>query len=160
MLDKIKLIVYDFDGVMTNNTAIVDQNGQESVIVNRSDGLAISELKKLGYEQIIISTETNPVVQKRAEKLKIYCLNGIEDKLITLKEYLNTNRIDKNRVLYVGNDINDFEVMKYVGIPVSPLDAYSIVQDISKIVINKNGGDGVIRELYELIKTKNENVNQ
>ena len=74
---KIKLIVYDFDGVMTDNKVYIDQDGKETVKVNRGDGLGISEIKKLGIEQIIISTEKNLVVMKRAEKLGISCMKGI-----------------------------------------------------------------------------------
>ena len=77
---RIKLFVYDFDGVMTDNKVYVDQDGKETVQVNRGDGLGISEIKKLGIEQIIISTEKNPVVVKRAEKLGIGCMQGIENK--------------------------------------------------------------------------------
>ena len=80
LLRKIKLFVYDFDGVMTNNKVLVDQNGHESVIVSRADGLGVSEIKKLGFDQIIISTEKNPVVSARAKKLDIYCLQEIENK--------------------------------------------------------------------------------
>ena len=85
MNNKIDIIIYDFDGVMTNNKVYVDQNGNETVQVNRADGLGISEIKKLGIEQIIISTEKNPVVVKRAEKLGISCMQGIENKKAALK---------------------------------------------------------------------------
>ena len=81
---KIKLIVYDFDGVMTNNKVYIDQNGNEMVAVNRADGLAIAEIKKIGIEQIIISTEKNKVVSVRARKLDIPCAQGIDNK----KDYL------------------------------------------------------------------------
>ena len=148
-----KLIVYDFDGVMTNNTVIVDQFGNESVIVNRSDGLAISLIKKLGIKQIILSTETNNVVQKRAEKLGLFCLNGVANKVITLKKYLIKENITPESVYYVGNDLNDLEVMKLVGIGVAPNDAYPEIKDIAKIVTEKKGGEGVIRELYQIIKS-------
>ena len=80
MNNQIKLIVYDFDGVMTDNKVYLDQSGNETVRVNRADGLGVSEIKKKGIEQIIISTETNPVVSKRADKLGISCLQGIENK--------------------------------------------------------------------------------
>ena len=71
LMKKINLIVYDFDGVMTDNKVFVDQKGREMVQVNRADGLGISEIKKLGIEQIIVSTENNPVVSVRAIKLGI-----------------------------------------------------------------------------------------
>jgi 3-deoxy-D-manno-octulosonate 8-phosphate phosphatase (KDO 8-P phosphatase) len=139
---------------MTNNTAIMDQYGNESVIVNRSDGLAISEFRKLGIEQLIISTEENPVVQKRAEKLKINCISGVQSKLDTLKAYLSEKKINKENVTFVGNDINDLEVMKYVGFPVAPNDAYAKIKEIAVITTFVNGGQGVIRELFEILVEK------
>ena len=150
-----RLIVYDFDGVMTNNTLIIDQNGYESVIVNRSDGMAISLIRKLGINQIILSTETNSVVQKRAEKLRLFCLHGIEDKLSTLRNYLSETNINPNEVIYVGNDLNDLEAMKYVGIAVAPNNAYKEIKDIANIITKAKGGEGVIRELFEIIKSMN-----
>ena len=77
---RIKLIIYDFDGVMTDNKVYIDQNGNELVQVNRADGLAISEIIKLGIKQLIISTEKNPVVSARAKKLGIPCIQHIENK--------------------------------------------------------------------------------
>ena len=149
---EIELIVYDFDGVMTNNKVIVDQFGNESVIVNRSDGLAISEITKLGIKQIIISTEENAVVMRRAQKLKIPCLHGIKNKLATLKEYLNENSISSENVIFIGNDINDFQAMEFVGFPISPSDGHEEIKALAKYVTNTKGGDGVIRELLNIIQ--------
>ena len=93
----IKLIVYDFDGVMTDNRVYIDQKGNEMVQVNRSDGLGISEIKKLGLAQMIISTEKNSVVSERSKKLNLHCLQGISDKSKALKEYChNKANIGKN----------------------------------------------------------------
>jgi YrbI family 3-deoxy-D-manno-octulosonate 8-phosphate phosphatase len=151
---NIKLIVYDFDGVMTDNKVYVDQNGNETVQVNRADGLGISEIKKLGIEQIIISTETNPVVSTRANKLGINCLQGIENKKAALIEYCKNNNFDLQNVAYVGNDINDKEVMEIAGTTYCPSDAHKSIQIISDYILNTKGGDGVIRELLD-IRTNN-----
>ena len=153
---NINLIVYDFDGVMTDNKVYVDQDGKETVQVNRGDGLGISEIKKLGISQIIISTEKNPVVMKRATKLNIKCLQGIENKKMSLIDYCKENDIDLKNVAYVGNDINDKEAMEIVGTTYCPSDAHPIIKDISNYVLDCNGGDGVIRELLDYInKAKN-----
>ena len=152
--NRIKLLVYDFDGVMTNNKVYVDQNGNETVQVNRADGLGISEIKKLGIEQIIISTETNPVVSTRANKLGINCLQGIENKKAALIEYCKNNNFDLQNVAYVGNDINDKEVMEIAGTTYCPSDAHKSIQIISDYILNTKGGDGVIRELLD-IRTNN-----
>lgn len=151
-LKDIDLIVYDFDGVMTDNTAFVDEDGNESVRVNRADGLAISYFKKKGINQLILSTEKNKVVQKRAEKLQIDCFNNIDNKKDFLLGYAKDHNVSLNKVLYLGNDINDLESMLLIGIPVCPKDAVSEIISISKLVLEKNGGHGVIRNLYEYLK--------
>ena len=151
MVNRIELIAYDFDGVMTNNKVYIDEHGCECVQVNRADGLGVSEIKKLGIKQIIISTETNPVVRKRAEKLGIPCLQCIEDKEKELKLYCSTNNINLENVIYVGNDINDMKAMESVGWPICPDDAHEIVKNISKHILTKHGGEGVVRELMDLM---------
>ena len=147
----IELIVYDFDGVMTNNKVFVDQFGNESVQVNRADGLGVSKIKDMGINQIIISTETNPVVQRRAEKLGIPCLQGVSDKAKELQSYCTGNNFNLENVIYVGNDSNDKEAMQVVGWPLCPSDAHESIKAISNHVLSKRGGDGVIRELMDLI---------
>jgi 3-deoxy-D-manno-octulosonate 8-phosphate phosphatase (KDO 8-P phosphatase) len=151
IFNDIKLIVYDFDGVMTDNKVFIDQSGNEMVKVNRGDGLAISEIKKIGIKQIIISTEVNPVVNKRASKLRIPYIQGVIDKRQELINYCTNNKIDLKNVAYVGNDINDLEVMKIVAYSICPSDAQQEIKNIVDLVIKKNGGDGVIRELLNII---------
>jgi len=151
-LNDIDLVVYDFDGVMTDNSAMVDENGKESVRINRADGLAISLFRKKGIHQIILSTESNSVVQRRAEKLKIENYNNIENKKDFLLSFVKDLKVSLNKVLYLGNDINDLEAMKIVGIPVCPNDAFPEIKTISKIVLDRDGGHGVVRNLYDLLK--------
>ena len=152
---NIKLLIYDFDGVMTDNKVYVDQNGNEMVQVNRADGLGVSEIKKLGIEQIIISTEKNPVVSARAKKLDIYCIQGIENKKDALKKYCQNNNIELKKVAYIGNDINDLEVMKSAGYSFCPADAHKSIKDISIFTLKSNGGEGVIREIFDFINKEN-----
>ena len=149
---EISLIVYDFDGVMTDNKVYIDQDGKEMVQVNRADGLGISILAKHGFEQIILSTEENIVVQKRADKLGIHCISAVDDKLRELKTYCKKREIYLENVLYIGNDVNDLESMKAVGWPLCPCDAHKSIRDISKFVMTTSGGNGVIRELLDIIK--------
>jgi YrbI family 3-deoxy-D-manno-octulosonate 8-phosphate phosphatase len=151
-LKNIKLIVYDFDGVMTNNKVYMDQNGNEMIKLNRADGLGVSEIKKLGIQQAIISTEKNPVVSVRANKLDIPCLQGVANKKSALKDYCKKNDIGLKKVAYVGNDINDKDAMAIVGFSFCPADAHDTIKEISDHVFKKNGGEGVIRELLDLIK--------
>jgi len=147
----IKLIVYDFDGVMTDNKVYIDQNGNEMVQVNRADGLGVSEIKKLGIEQIIISTEKNSVVSRRAKKLNIYCLQEIANKKKALENYCNENKIELENVAYVGNDINDKEVMEIAATTFCPADAHESIKAISDYVLKAKGGQGVVRQLFDHI---------
>lgn len=146
------LIVYDFDGVMTDNRAIVFQDGSEAVIVNRADGLGVERIRKLGIPQLILSTETNPVVKARAEKLRLEVISSCENKKMAIMKYCLQNRLDIEKVLYIGNDINDLEVMKIVGYPVAPAEAHRDIIKISCLVTKAKGGGGVIRELADLIR--------
>jgi len=150
-INNLELIIYDFDGVMTDNKVYVDQDGNEMVQVNRVDGLGVAE-KKIGIKQIIISTEKNPVVSMRANKLDIPCLQGIVNKKYALTNYCQKNNIDLIKVAYVGNDINDKDAMEIVGFTFCPVDAHKTIKEISGHVFKRNGGDGVIRELLDLIK--------
>ena len=145
------LIVYDFDGVMTDNKVYVDQIGNETVQVNRADGMGISEIKKLDVKQIIISTEKNPVVSVRASKIGIPCLQGVDNKKDVLLDYCRKNNFDLKQVAYIGNDINDKDVMETVGITFCPADAHDSIKGISNHVLKTKGGGGVIRELLDLI---------
>lgn len=153
--NKIKLILYDFDGIMTDNKVIIDQFGNESVIVNRSDGLAIAEIKKLNIKQMIISTEVNAVVKKRAEKLNIPIINAVKNKKKIVERLLIELGIDKKNVIFVGNDLNDLEAMKFVGYAVCPCDAHKSVKQIAKKITKAKGGDGVIRELLDILLKEN-----
>ena len=149
--NNIKLIVYDFDGVMTDNKVYFDQDGNEMIQVNRADGLGVAEIKKLGIKQIIISTEKNSVVTARANKLGIYCLQGIEIKKKALIDYCYKNDYKLQNVAYVGNDLNDKDVMKIAGVTFCPDDAHKSVKTISHHVLKTKGGQGVARELLEII---------
>jgi 3-deoxy-D-manno-octulosonate 8-phosphate phosphatase (KDO 8-P phosphatase) len=149
--NKIQLIVYDFDGVMTNNKVIVCECGSESVIVSRADGLAISLIKQSKIPQIILSSEQNKIVEHRANKLQIPVISGVKDKKIHLINYCSEKSIELNNVVYIGNDLNDLESMKIVGIPICPEDACKEIKAISKFIIAVKGGDGVIREFLNLL---------
>ena len=150
-LSSLSLIVYDFDGVMTDNKVYVDQNGNEMVQVNRADGLGIAKIKKLGINQIIISTEKNPVVSARASKLGIQCLQAINNKKNALINYCKINDIDLKQVAFVGNDINDKEAMEITGITFCPTDAHESIKAIANYILKTKGGYGVIRELLDFI---------
>lgn len=147
----IDLIVYDFDGVMTNNRVYVFEDGREAVQVNRADGLGVNMIRSIGIPQIILSTETNPVVAARATKLGVECLQGIDAKDEALEQYCAKHGYQLEGVLYVGNDLNDLAAMQIVGFPVAPADAHAQILLTSKLILETKGGDGVVRELAAYI---------
>ena len=152
MLNNIKLIVYDFDGVMTDNRVIVSEDGMESVIVSRADGLGVNIIKEMEIPQMILSTETNPVVSLRAKKLGIPVLQGVDDKMTVLLNYCKSNNFNPKGVLYIGNDVNDEGVMKAVGYTVAPADAHHSIKSLAQMVLDTKGGQGVVRELADKLK--------
>lgn len=151
LLPPINLLVIDFDGVMTDNRVMVDQNGCESVFCHRGDGWGIARLKDAGVKIIVLSTEVNPIVKRRCEKLQIECIHGTEDKILILKKIAQERSISATEIAYIGNDINDLECMKWVGVPLAPADAEPRVRQIALFVTSKNGGDGAVREVCEWI---------
>lgn len=152
----IVLIVSDFDGVMTDNRVMVDETGKESVYVSRADGQGINILRSLGIELAIISTEINDVVEKRAEKLKVECIHGVADKAACMKRYCIERGIPLDKVAYIGNDVNDYDVMLLAGMKIVPRDAYEEVKAIADFVTDVKGGYGVIREIAGIIKQHKE----
>lgn len=153
--NEIKLIVYDFDGVMTDNRVIVDENGKESVIVHRGDGYGVRMIRdKLKIHQIILSTEENSVVKRRAEKLNIQVIHGVEVKEKVLRAYCDENNFKLSQVLFIGNDLNDLEAMQLCGKTACPSDAEPEIRLYVDYVFQAGGGFGVVRELYRMLSEK------
>lgn len=144
-----ELIVFDFDGVFTDNRVYVDENGVESVVCNRSDGLAIDFLRDT-IPLVILSTETNKVVARRADKLRVEVWQCLSDKKQALMDLCNRRNIRPERVVFIGNDINDLSAMKICGYSIAPADAHPRVLAEVDHVLEKRGGDGVIREFCEV----------
>lgn len=144
------LIIYDFDGVLTDNRVLVDETGREAVFCHRGDGWWMGKLRELGFQQLILSTEKNPVVQARAKKLNLQCIQGVESKLTALAEVEKMFQISKERMAYVGNEMNDYEAMGSVGFRFCPSDSHPQVLTISTVLPEK-GGYGIVRHLYDWI---------
>lgn len=148
-IDEVDALVFDFDGVLTNNLVHLDQDGKEWVSCSRGDGLAFDVLRKLNKPAYILSTEQNPVVTARANKLKITALQGIDNKVAGIKELAVKEGFDLARVLYVGNDLNDYRVMQLCGYTACPSDSHKTIKRIATFVLNAEGGKSVVRELLE-----------
>jgi N-acylneuraminate cytidylyltransferase len=154
MPEKIDLMVFDFDGVITDNRVWVDENGFERVAANRSDSLGIRYLTEAGLEMMILSMEVNKVVAARAKKMGIPALHGINDKVTTLRNLLNERHIPAENVIYVGNDTNDLDCFRLVGYAVAVGDAQPEVKRAADLVLSLNGGRGAVREICDLILQK------
>ena len=151
LLSTVCLIAFDFDGVFTDNTVYVNQEGVESVRCWRSDGLGLARLKSVDVQAFIISTETNPVVTARAQKLKLPCMQGVEDKAVSILATCKELQIDPRQTMFVGNDINDIPAFKAIGIPVGVADAYPEIYPYILYRTQKPGGFGAVREICDLI---------
>jgi len=148
-ISRIDAIIFDFDGVLTNNQVIVDENGKEAVICSRSDGLAFDRLRKTKMKVFILSTETNPVVSRRAEKLKVPVFQGAKDKRIAVNDLCKAENLSASRILFVGNDMNDYESMQMCGFSACPADSHKSIRAIATFRLKSKGGEGVARELVE-----------
>ena len=148
---KIEAVVYDFDGVFTDNRVHLNEAGLESGTCHRGDGMGCQQLQRHGIRQLILSSEVNPVVAARGQKLGLTVIQGVRSKLERLQQWLGENAIALEHTLFLGNDINDRECLKAVGCGVIVADAHPSVFSCAKIVLENKGGFGAIRELTDLI---------
>lgn len=151
MFDRIRLLVCDFDGVLTDNKVYVDQHGVELVRCDRSDGLGLQLVKASGISVLVISKERNAVVGIRCQKLGVPYFQGIDDKLSCLTCYCQERFICFEDVVYIGNDVNDVACMKAVGVACSVQDSYPEAIEVSNYRCQSKGGEGAVREVCDLI---------
>lgn len=149
IIKNIEAIIFDFDGVLTNNKVYLDQEGKELVSCSRADGLAFDVLRKLNKSVYILSTEKNLVVKARAKKLKIPAIQGVPDKVEAIKKLVDENSYNLKNILFVGNDLNDYRVMQLCGYTACPSDSHQTIKEISTIILKTSGGNGIVRELLE-----------
>jgi N-acylneuraminate cytidylyltransferase len=157
---KTEAVIFDFDGVFTDNRVIVHEDGGEAVLCNRGDGLGISLLKKTGCQILVLSKEKNPVVQKRTEKLGIPCVYGIDNKKAYLLTWLKERDIDPGNVIFLGNDITDIECIEFVGCGAAVADANERVKNASRLILDNNGGHGAVRELCDMVISRQIDLNK
>lgn len=150
-LARVRLVVFDFDGVFTDNTVYVSEDGTESVRCWRGDGLGLARVKQAGVETAVLSTEPNPVVDARSRKLAIRCIHGCDDKLAALKQLVADLRVGLADVAYVGNDINDLSCLSAVGLPIVVQDAHADVVRVAALRTVTRGGRGAVREVCDRI---------
>lgn len=150
-LKKIKILITDVDGVMTDCGMYYSENGDELKKFNTRDGMAIQLLREHGIRTVIITKENTKIVEHRAKKLKFdEVFQGINDKMAVLESLKNKYGFDYSEIAYIGDDINDMPVLKRVGFSFCPNDAVDDVKKICIAIAKEKGGNGVVREFYEL----------
>ena len=151
-VSKIKLFVFDVDGVMTDGGIIYDENGVEYKIFNAKDGQGIVKLTKAGIKTAIITARNSEAVRHRFENLgmtKLYM--GQKNKLIAMKEMLNEFKLDFSEAAYMGDDLPDLCVLKEVGFACCPSDAVNEVKSVCHYISSRRGGRGAVREVTDII---------
>ena len=147
----IRMLVLDFDGVLTDNRVLVLEDGREAVACSRSDGMGLEMLRAQGINVVVLSKETNSVVSARCKKLNVTCLQGIGRKATVFEDLVFQNGATFDQVVYVGNDINDLECMRLARVGVAVADAHPDVLRAADWILTKPGGHGAVRELSDLI---------
>ena len=151
----IKLVLLDVDGTLTDGRIYRGNNGEELKRFNVKDGYAIVNAQKLGIEFGIITGRKSELVEIRAKELKIkYLYQGISEKTVILEEIMKKDGLSKEEIAYMGDDLNDFLIMKQVGLSGTPKDAVDEVIQVADFVSKKNGGSGAVREFIEHILKK------
>ena len=151
-LKDITTFVFDYDGVMTSGDVLVDGNGVPLRSSDVKDGYALQLAARLGYNIAVITGGYSISIEKRMQML------GVKDvfvrsanKVKKKKKYMETNNLKPEEIIYMGDDLPDYPVMKMVGLPVCPADAASEIKDISLYISNRNGGKGAVRDIIEQV---------
>lgn len=144
-------VVFDFDGVFTDNSVIVLGDGREAVVANRSDGLGIANLRKAGLPLMVLSSEENQILAARCKKLRLPFKHGLTDKLEAFHQWLAENNLERSSVVYVGNDSNDVSCLMAAGCGVVVADAHKDAIQSADIILERSGGHGAVREISDML---------
>jgi len=153
--DQVRLLVLDFDGVLTDDRVWVNEQGEEMIAASRSDGMGLEKLKsKTNVEVMVLSRESNPVVAARCKKLGIPAWQSVLQKGNAIQELLAEKNLQPQDVVFMGNDINDLPVFPQVGFAVVPADAHCEALRRADLILTRPGGKGAVRELCDMIVTR------
>lgn len=151
-LNHIKAFIFDVDGVLTDGSVTLMPDGEQVRVMNIKDGYAIQLAVKKGYKIAIISGGKSEMVRKRMNGLGVTDVYlGIHTKIDTYKEYIEINNLSPEQILYMGDDMPDYEVMKRVGVPTCPNDSAQEIKDISIYISQQKGGKGAVRDVIEQV---------
>jgi 3-deoxy-D-manno-octulosonate 8-phosphate phosphatase (KDO 8-P phosphatase) len=152
-IEKIKLVITDNDGVLTDTGVYYSAKGEEFKRYSIRDGMGVERLRKhAGIETVIITGESSGSVKARAEKLQLkeYYL-GVKDKVKILEKIKHKNNLIEENIAFIGDDVNDIEIMKLVGLTATPADGTVFIKDFAHFICKSNGGNGAFRDFAELI---------
>ena len=150
-LTAVRFAVFDFDGVFSDNRVWTNDRGEESVACFRGDTMGLRRLDEVGVEYLILTSETNDAVAARARKMRVDIIKGVEDKLPVLRSEVERRGVSLAETSYLGNDVNDAECLAVVGLPVVPADAWAEVVPLARIVLERDGGRGCVREFCDAV---------
>lgn len=153
-LSKIKVIVLDVDGTLTDGGVYIDSNGFETKKFNIKDGGGIALATRAGYEFMILTGRKSYCVEKRAQELKIkHLFQGVDNKIDVLEKFLAENNLTSENIAYMGDDFNDLDCMNHAGFVACPADAMQCVKEVADYITEHNGGYGAVRDFCELLLT-------
>lgn len=151
-LKKLKTLIFDYDGVLTNGVVLITNSGDQLRTGHVKDGYALQLAVKTGLRVVVISGGFSESVKYRCQALNLTdVFLGIENKMVAFQEYMEHHKLNPDEVLYMGDDIPDYEVMKHVGMPVCPEDAAEEIKSISRYISNLKGGEGCVRDIIEQV---------
>jgi 3-deoxy-D-manno-octulosonate 8-phosphate phosphatase (KDO 8-P phosphatase) len=151
-LKTVKTFIFDVDGVLTDNTVTLLPDGEQVRSMNIKDGFALQLAIKKGYKIAIISGGKSEMVRKRLNGLGIFDVYlGASDKIEQFNEYILTYDINPEEILYMGDDVPDYDVMKRIGVPTCPNDAVQEIKGICIYISDKKGGEGCVRDVIEQV---------
>jgi 3-deoxy-D-manno-octulosonate 8-phosphate phosphatase (KDO 8-P phosphatase) len=152
LLKKVTTFIFDYDGVMTNGVIVLNNDGEPLRTANVKDGYALQLANKLGYNIAVISGGYSPSMHTRFKALNIDdVFLGVSDKLEVFNQFITNKNLDPSEIVYMGDDIPDYHVMKAVGVPVCPSDASDEIKKISLYISHFGGGEGCVRDIIEQV---------
>lgn len=149
-----RLLISDFDGCLTDDSVYVDSSGNEFIRASRKDGQGASRIMRLGIPILILSSETNPVVETRARKMGVDCIQAVVNKEIAIETYAASKQISLKNIWFIGNDINDMSAMSKAGLSLCPMDASPEVLRLADVVLPIKGGDGILNFVGRFLERK------
>jgi len=151
-LRKIRMLIMDVDGVLTDAGMYYAESGEELKKFNTRDGHGITLLQAAGFKTAIVTRERTAIVTRRAQKLNIGEVHqGAVDKLPVVKDLLARHGLQSEEACFIGDDVGDLDAMRYVGLPVAVADAVPSIKRVAAYVTRARGGDGAVRELCDLL---------